>query len=277
MSVKLINEIDLSKLTFDKKKPTKIGPENCKALYEGKEFNVQLPRTKAPFGISNSNDWKRKQGQKVEGDDKFSLEISLDQNDKKVKEFTDFCLRLNEHIMKYCADNSREIYGEIFTIDEIRKNKKYKSVIREKFDKVDKTKKITDYADRFKIKLPIFIDKETQKKTAQFKVLKEVTVDSKKCWEPVSLETEEGFNWEWASKNMEVIPIIQCEGLWIINSVVFCAWRVVMLRVCKGSGNNISEDSFREDPDETHIDEVHEIIDEPEEVEEEEELDEEEE
>ncbi len=239
MSALFVNEIDFSKLTYEKKRAAKNGPENCKAKYNGGDLNIQPPRMKAPFGVSDSRttDWGKGK------DAKFTMEVSLDTGNKKVEEFKNFLTKMDNHNLEFLAKNSMDIYGEEFTKEEIRKHKKYTNIIKEKID--DKTKKKnSEYPDRFRATLNVW------KGEPKFSVYKEVVVDGKKKSEQVPLVANElnELDWSWSTKGMEVVPIITCKGLWIVNKKdVYCAWEYIRVKVCSGG---VADVEFRKDADE---------------------------
>jgi hypothetical protein len=239
MSVLLPNEVDISKLNFDKKKQLKGGPENCKLFYDNRDLNIQVPRIKVPFGVSSPPEEYNKTGK-----DKFTFELSLDTRDEKIAEFKKLLENLDEYNLKYVAANSKELFGTESSVDEVKKFKLYTSMIKQNLDKTTK-QKVGDYPDRMRVKLPVFVD------GPRFKVY-----SSKK--QEVSFyspDTKE-IDWSWAQKGMDVVPIIQCEGLWVINGKAYCGWRMACVRLCEGSSRQIGLNSFRDNDEEFPVAEV---------------------
>ncbi len=267
--VLLVNEVDFSKLSFDKKKSVKKGgggPENCKIFYNNNDFALQVPRIKCPFGLSVPKEEFSANGEK------YSLELSLDTKDEKVSEFKQFLEKLDDFNINYISANSTELLGSESTPAEIKKHKLYTSVIRYSVDKT--TKQVKDYPGRFKVKLQLIKGKPTFKvyneKKEEIFFYKEVGED------------KYDINWDWAQKRMEVIPIIHCEGLWIINGKVYCGWRVILVRVFHSLNDSMTLDSFRDNGDsednvKENVKQVENEVSEEEEQEQEEEEEEEEE
>lgn len=233
----LCSEVDFSKFVYDSKKTLKKGPENCKLFYGKGDFNLQIPKIKVPFGKSEPLPEFKKSGD----DEKHAIELSLDTKNEKIAEFKEFLKKFDEFNTKYVSDNSKELFGDYSTPDEIRKHKLYNSVI-----KVQKDKSST-YPDRFKVKMPL------RKGRPDFKVLKKVDgkFDEISFWKQDETVVDKyEIDWNWATKGMEIVPIVQCEGLWIVNGKAYCGWKLVIVRVYDDVTKNFGATSFRDEDDE---------------------------
>ncbi len=248
MSVFLPKEIDFSKITFGEKKGLKNGAENCVFQYNGQKINVQLPKAVAPFGVNNA-----KENPKTPSPvDKFSVAIPFDTNNKKLVEAKKFFDDMDQFIIDYVFKNCEKILG----------SKKSRDVIEEAYEPMVKKSKDPKYPDKIKLKLV-----HTEKKVKvngtdvcvgvvpMFKVAKESTVNDKKVWTELELSSKNDkdmlvIDWSWAEKRMNIIPIIECEGLYIINKKIYCSWRIIYLRVCESSANALNTNSFRQEEEE---------------------------
>jgi hypothetical protein len=245
----LPSEIDVSKVSYDKKKALAQG-EICRAYYDNKNFNVQGPRMVVPFGLGIPNP-KNAKPSDSEGD-KFWLDFSLDTRDPKTADFKKVIERLDDYNVEYIANHSEEFFGDKFSADDIRKHKKYTSMVKMRFDPNNPKVRLTDYPDKFRSKLRF------TKGKPDFQVVNDKMEEihfSRKVGED---KYEYNFNWagvpegkrpgEEGHKRFEAIPIIQCEGFYIIGRLqVHCNWRVKMLRVFSSEDSAIGVNSFRND------------------------------
>jgi hypothetical protein len=280
------DKLDFSKLSYGPKKATTPGgPENCRLLYDGKDFIIQGPRMVAPFGRSIPPDDYAKDGQV-----KHSFELSLDTSDKtvdktqpekeklsrgqRVAEFRALLDKIEELNIKHISDNSKEWFGEHSTPDEVKKFK-YGTMFKVSKDKVTK-KKDGKYPDRLKVKLNVY--KKNNK--PDFKVY-----NPDKTEVQIAKEGPNGtyeIDWSWApeKKLHEMVPIINGEGLWIISGKnVYMGWKMVAIRTFGNPNKALGADSFRDaeedvvvtDPVDVAEPDEEEVEEEEEEVEEEEE------
>jgi hypothetical protein len=237
----VVSEIDLKKVSYGPKKPVnkKGGPDMCKGSYEGKDFNVQAPHLIAPFGVSNAKT-NPKYPSPV---DKYTIEFSLDTNNKKVEAFKKFLTAFDEFNIEYIAKNSKELLKEEFTVAEVKKMKKYNRMVREKFD--EKTgQKITDYPDKFRCKIQV------TNNVPKFNVLKQNKVDGKKVWQTlVTADSPEPVDWSWSKPHMEVVPVMLYEGMWYIADKFTPVWKIEWLRIYDSSKVKLTANSYRPDSD----------------------------
>ena len=253
MSVLLPSEIDFSKITVGKKKKIEGGPESCKIFYDAHEFNIQLPRMKVPFGRSEPKAENNK-----EGKDKNTFELSLDVKDPKVAEFRGTLEKLDQFNINYISKHSKELLGDHSSPEDV---KKYVYISQIKLS-LDKNKEPSGYPDRFRAKLPVMkglpafkaingLNKETLplfKDTKTDKVMRREDVSEK--------EFDAGFesgqyvlNWDWAPKGMDALPIIQCEGFWLIGGKVYVTWRIVCVRVYPGQDRAVAFRDLDDEPE----------------------------
>lgn len=236
--VYLSNEIDMSKLTYSKKE--KVGPsENCKLVYDGvAPLNLQVPRIKVPFGLSIP-----KEEYNPSGKDKFSFELSLDTSNQKIAEFKKVLEKIDEFNLKYVAEHSMELFGDVSTVEEVKKHKLYTSMFKASVDK-DTKQKNGKYPDRVKVKLQVY-----EKTGPNFKIFKN---DEELSFYNVA--TKE-IDWSWVENGMEILPLIQSEGFWVVNGKVHFVWKLVSAKITNGAPGKFGIDNFRADEDETQVEE----------------------
>lgn len=225
-------EVDFANLSFDKPKKLKNSTvAQAKLNYALKEFRIQVPRAKVPFGVSNTPEEYKKDGK-----DKYTLELSLDTKNPKLAEFKSFLEKFDKYVIGHLARNSKELFGDVSDEASVAKYI-YSSVIRFNLDK--EKKRSADFPDRFRVKLPIYAGNR-----ANFKVFSSSKEEINFCKKLGDDNYE--LDLSWGSKGMEVIPIIQCEGLWLINNKAYCSWQVISMIVFGSSGSSVGLDSFRE-------------------------------
>lgn len=272
MSVFLPNEVDFSKLSYGPLSTTPGAPAMCKLLYGGSSnrFRLQTPKCNVPFGITEPLDQY-----KVEGKDKYTLELSLDTNIPRIKTFKEFLEKFDEHNIKYISDNSKTLLGEQTTVAEVKKYK-YFSLIKKGTKSKDQS---IEYPDRFRLKLPVS-GKEPNKKTGKIPFKKPkfeiVTEVSKGSFEPFVLkknpESDE-IDFSWGFHKMDVECIFEVDGLLYTGGKFYFMTKVIMAKVYANTTQTINFNSFRTIEEDTEKKDAVEVVDE---VEEEADVDEEE-
>lgn len=227
-------EIDLKNLNYVEKKETTSGPKMYRASYSGQNFNLQLRRVTVPFGVTNNEKFA-----KSADDYKNFLELSLDTSKEELAKFKKLLQDMDNHALEWLKTNSEKVLDSAFSLDDLKRLKVYTSMIKEKIDKTTK-KKDSTYPDRLRVKLPFY-----KGNAPGFKVYKEV--DGGKFEEVTGFTNETSIDLSWAQKGMEVVPIINFEGLWVINGKCFNSWRLMALKIFKGSSKAVTIDSFRGD------------------------------
>ena len=245
-NIRVVSEIDFSKIKHGPKKARGKG-ESCFVSYgSSKEFTIQGPKMRVPFGLSEPHpDFKKP------GEDKFSIELSLNDDEKydkngRVAEFKKFVDKLEELNVQYISECSEDWWGESYDPAMVRKIA-YNSMIKQPTkDKSGKPLKII-YPPRMRIKLPFY------KGIPQFKVFdgktKQEIVFAKADGDNVSLDWSK---WIERGKALDVVPIIQNDGLWIIGGGngkpgrVYNGFKAVGLRVYNNSSTKVTEESFRD-------------------------------
>ena len=108
-SVTQFSDFSADCITFSDLHKNKIGG---KAVYlntkNGQKLLVQLPSTRAPFGLSSFEDAKTKQVS-------YSVNLSLD-DDHMQETFKS----IDDKVLEFVAENSTEILGQKYTIDVLR-------------------------------------------------------------------------------------------------------------------------------------------------------------
>jgi hypothetical protein len=157
------DEIEYEKIKHGPKRPRGQG-KSCYISYaNNKEFVIQLPRMRAPYGVSEPllNDGEEKQ----KNDGKYTLDLSLNEDpqyDKKghVKKVSEFFKKFDELNVKYISDCSNDWWEEHLTTSEVAKFN-YGSPVK-KSKKKNNDGKL--YPNTLRLKLPFY------KGNPQFKV-----------------------------------------------------------------------------------------------------------
>ena len=151
------NTANVDKIEFGDMQVNKYGGKSCKVKYEGKEFYMQLPRMKLPYGLSK---YEEKDGNGNTVKTKYSMDFSLngyDMDDEgnpvnpRVHDFYNFLKSMETKLCQQASKNSLEWLG----IDEANVNVA-KALCREevRFAKDKVTKKLTNkYPPTFKAKV----------------------------------------------------------------------------------------------------------------------------
>jgi len=115
-----------------------------------------------------------------------------------------------------------------------KNTKKYSSIIIVSIDPKTNQKN-TQYSDRFRVKLPII---NGEPKFQVFNAKGEISIYNK--------ETKV-IDWSWAQRGMKIVPIVQNEGLVVVNGKAYNKWRLLALRVAEYNTNVVDNTSFRDD------------------------------
>jgi hypothetical protein len=238
-NILITSEVTVDQIVHDKKKARGKGAhQNCRISYgNNKDFVIQGPKMRVPFGVSEP-----KPEYNPTGLDKFSFELSLQTDEKydtkgQVAAFKHLLEDMDDSNCEYIASCSKEWWPNKKEKDaDAVKENNYHSMIKK-----DVSGKETTYPDRFKIKLPFYRGipqfKVYNSKKEEIIFCKEVKVNGKDT--PV-------VDWSWATKGMEIVPIMQCDGLWIVQDKVYCNWKAVGVKVYESASTKVDADTFRD-------------------------------
>ncbi len=165
--------------------------------YKGSPLIVQLPKMKAPFGVSR---WCDDKGN-VE---KYSLDLSFGGSDERVAQTLEILKKMDEKILQSGMENSMNWFKKKFSSTEVMEALYYPIVRQPKDEKYAPT-----------IKLPLAFANGEFKFTAY---------DNTKDHNKVDLL-------DVNTKGCDVTAIIQATGLWIAGGKFGCSWKVQQLRV----------------------------------------------
>jgi hypothetical protein len=279
------NQVDLSKISYEKKTYTDKTKLGFRVLYKYNEnmpprdLQFQCPKVHVPFGASvpyGTTDTFEKYVQSE--NPKLSLQMSLNTDPRydikgEVAQFKTLLEGLDNTHAKYLSENSSKIFSSgQCSVDELRKFKKY-------FSQIKKYKGDKGYADTFKVKLPIPQD---------LSKLFTVCNDKNETVHIIKYQDENGnplnkpvIDWSWITpgKGIDLVPVIRCAGIAIINDIAYCTWNVLGLKIYENESTS-QKITFIDDDDDTVTESVAKLaISAPKEVveEEEEEYEEEEE
>ena len=157
------NQVNFSKFSFSDPIVNKYGGKSARVKYDGKDFMIQTPRMKLPFGLGVYEE-KDKNGAVIKT--KYSLDFSFagyeDGDDgkpvsPKIREFYDMLNQMQKMLIKAACDNS-ETWLDMDDISEGVAKALTRDLVKFAKDKV--TKKInTKYAPTFKTKLGFWEDR----------------------------------------------------------------------------------------------------------------------
>lgn len=217
-------DIDVSNINFDKiKKRGDGGAKGVRMTYKGSPIVIQISNARVPFGLNCFENEKT-------SEKKYSLEVSLDDNDAKLGQFKTALEELDEVIISHIEQHSEAWWSRKVSASTIKEAETYKSMV--------KPDKKGESPPRFRVKLPLYKNKPG------------FNVYMKGTKEPLEIVSSTGdspsINWDWAQNGMEVTTLAECEGLWVIGNNVYCTWRAVQVRINRKS-NRITEYAFMDD------------------------------
>jgi len=173
-------------------------------------LRVKVPSARLPFGLTTSKDDPANPSQYK----KYSISISLDNENPELKKFTEMLKKLDEINLKQTMDKCKEWWGETkISIDAAKE--RYESMVKYPKDET------SGYSPTFKIKLNIY------KGEPAFLVYDE---NNRKMKWYSGNEYVPSFDWSWAEKNSQVETVIDCEGLYIVNKKVYCCFRAYQVK-----------------------------------------------
>ncbi|RPJ73537.1 MAG: hypothetical protein EHM20_12075 [Alphaproteobacteria bacterium] len=243
MSIKIVKARDFKpeNVKFSEPKENKHGGKVVFINYDyedgrpPKTLRIQMPRMKAPFGISgwdtNKKDRKDTSPTKVSND---TLELSF--NDETT-DLIDKFEKLDELAIETGVLNSKEFFKKKFDKDSLKLF--YKSSVKHYED--EEGERDNKYPPRFKTKLV-----KTQDGTYTVEVYNSVK-------ERIMMNIENCA--ETLPKGAECISIVECTGIWIIGEKFGLSWRPIQMKVYR-SNNKLIGYSFIDDEEEEEVVEV---------------------
>ncbi len=236
MSVKVIklNEFKPENVKFSSPKQNKHGGKVVYINYDyedgcgAKPLRIQLPRLKAPFGISG---WDKDRADKKDTspteNSNDTLEFSIGDHKELLAKFE----KVDELAIEQGVINSKDFFKKKFEESYIRMQ--YKSPI--KFNENEDGERDDKYPPRLKTKL--YKDTEYNYKIQAF--------NSEKQLVNISVYNQN----ETFPKGCECIVLLECAGIWIINDKFGVSWRPAQMKIYK-SDIRLQGYSFLEEEDE---------------------------
>jgi len=212
-----VNQVDTSKIAFEglKVRKSKSGPDVkiCPVTYSKLPFFLRTPKMVLPFGVTSSGDFKKKEGEKEDGPEKFTLEFDMAESDE-VNELTKLLNMVDDLCINYISKHSKEWFNGIENSpSEVKKH------IYGSNGSMIKPSKEEGYNPRFSVQLP-FIKGEPD-----FKVF-----DSKNNLIP--FQKDENGKPFWSQKRMKAEAVLECVGIWLLNTgKAYCKFKVAQLRI----------------------------------------------
>lgn len=256
MSVKVIKLKDFKteNVRFSSPRQNKHGGKVVYVNYDYEDGNVskplriQLPKMKAPFGISGwDKDRVDKKDTSPTEQSNDTLELSIGDYNELIEKFE----KVDELAIEQGIINSKDFFKKKFDASYIKMQ--FKSAI--KFSENEDGERNDKYPPRLKTKL--YKDTDFSYKTQVFnsdKELMDLTVYNHNNVIP---------------KGCDCIVLLECAGIWIINDKFGLSWRPVQMKVFKSdirlkgysfieddNENQENEDNENEDP--VHDEEIEE-------------------
>lgn len=206
------SEIDISKVLYEKLKvikPKDGGQETkqVKISYNRSKFIFSTPKMRVKYGHSQDLESKKKEG----ATKKFTLDCDIDLENPEHKQLKEMIEKLDNKNIDHCVERSEEWFKQ-------KKSKAgfmdglYGSGIKQKEGEM-----------KFRLKLPFSNGVPTFSVYDQFN--KEINWYDKRVSSPE-------LNWNaWSQKEMYVESICECDCLWVVNTNVYCSFKVIQLRV----------------------------------------------
>lgn len=206
-------------VSFSVAKPNKHGGKIVYINYDYEDGNtprplrIQLPKMKAPFGVSG---WSKSQSDTKSGEPTLTSNDTLELSfDDKTTDIIQKFHELENLAMQLAADNSKDFFKKKYTLAELKLF--YKTSI-----------KVNDSEDSDKQYPPRFKSKLLKDANGNY-VSKLYNENSEK------LDFNVENNAEVLPKGSECVSIIECSGLWIVNSSFGISWRPVQVKVYRNN------------------------------------------
>ena len=252
MSIKIVKAQDFKpeNVKFSEPKENKHGGKVAYINYDyedgkpPKTLRIQMPRMKAPFGISGwdttKKDRKDNSPTKISND---TLELSFNDSDIDIIEKFE---KLDELAIDTGVLNSKEFFKKKFDRDALKLF--YKSSVKHNED--DEGERDNKYPPRFKTKL---IKNQDSAYTVEvYNSAKErMMMNIENCGKMIP-------------KGSECVCIVECTGIWIIGEKFGLSWRPIQMKVYRSSnklvGYSFIDDGEEDEVESVEIDEVEEAL-----------------
>ena len=217
-TVILASEFNISNVSFKEPKKNSVGGQSVLLNYyndatkKSGPLIMQAPKMRMPFGpdISESDS----------GVKKYSVNTSLANNETinpNLKTFTELIHKLDVYTKEYAVENSEVWFGK----------KQKQEVLEEFYKSAEKKSKNDKYPSTLKLKLPTKNDSD--KIIPQFDIYDE----SKQL---VNIIHESDIDLSCLEKGGEIVPIIQCTGIWFVGKTQFgLGWKIIQLKTFKNN------------------------------------------
>lgn len=217
------NEIDTSKITFSTVKTNKFGGKLVYLNYNRGPLRVQTPKMSLPFGVSR---WE----------DKFSMELSFGDmaENQRSKQFYDSVKAVEAKVKAEAGSKNwfkKKLSAEVL-------ENFFKSQLKHSLD--EEGNDSGKYPPRIKTKL---VNNDDGFRADFYDSVKNDEGEYEKM--PVDSENIE----ETISKGSKAIAIIECTGVWLMDTSFGISWKVVQAKVFKNT-NKISGFCLRDDDEE---------------------------
>lgn len=203
------NDINVSLLTLSEINGRN-GRKFINILHDRTPITFQTPAMVSPYGYSEYRDEKTNQLQSV------SVDLSFGGDDEKVNECKDKIIEIEERVLNEVSRRSKEIFGDEFTVAEIKKAKMFKSQV--------KHHKEGKYAPVLKIKLPHTNGEFSGK---------------------VYNDKKEEVGIDYVTKGCKVTAIVELRSVWIIDNSFGVTFKAPQLRASKQ--NKLDDYAFIDD------------------------------
>lgn len=249
MSVVSLKKVDVGKIGFDEPKVVGQGGGRFVGIkYNGKPFKVQFPAAYVKFGIG---EYPPKRDRESNAKIKYSLNLSLEDTDG-MKNSRPILESIEDKIIKAASDNSQDWVGSTdpdTTFTSLKEKKYAKKGYYSSMFKCGQTKDTYSTPDSIKMKMKYFRER-TDGKPDETKPLKPLFgVENRVGRAPVDVQFYGNeMDTKWLGRDSNVSVIGQLNGLWLVNSTVYCDWVVNKIRVNE-SGSNSNNLQLDDDDD----------------------------
>ena len=143
-----VDNFDISKVSFAKPRKDDYG-QRIYLNYNDGAFMIKTPVVRFPFGLSKVPE-KYNQGPEP----KFTMPITISEwtdehENTEVRKYYNVMMELEQMVMKYIADNSKELFGKKKSLDVVEE--KFNTIFRRGTDKEGK-----DYPPKMTFKIPYY-------------------------------------------------------------------------------------------------------------------------
>ena len=140
-SITKFQDLNVNDISFSKPKINSRGGQTIYLAYHGSPIMMQIPKTKCPFGLNQTN---------YDDSVKFDISLSLGGSDA-MDLFNKWVFELDQYICKIATENSEEWFGK----------KKSEAVVEELYKSVMMNSKNGEYKPTMKFKMPYYDGKHS--------------------------------------------------------------------------------------------------------------------